>query len=135
MIGEDLTALARGAIESRIFPGCVLGLTDNRGQDVRAFGKPTYESESRVDERSIYDVAYAAAYSPPPGSPLAAACACSMLRCEIYVRFLKSLVSGRVKCEPHIQIQREDDAPKYIRQKITRVAAVNSYFKIQATWR
>jgi len=57
MIDEHLTALARGAIENGIFPGCVLGLTDNRGQDVRAFGKPTYESGSRVDERSIYDVA------------------------------------------------------------------------------
>jgi CubicO group peptidase (beta-lactamase class C family) len=57
MIDEHLAALARRAIEKRIFPGCVFGVTDIRNQDVRAFGKPTYESRSRVDERSIYDVA------------------------------------------------------------------------------
>jgi CubicO group peptidase (beta-lactamase class C family) len=57
MIDKHLAALARRAIENRIFPGCVLGVTDIRSQDVRAFGKPTYESGARVDERSIYDVA------------------------------------------------------------------------------
>jgi CubicO group peptidase (beta-lactamase class C family) len=57
MINEQIVALARQAIENRIFPGCVLGVLDIGGQDVRAFGKPTYDSGSRVDERSIYDVA------------------------------------------------------------------------------
>lgn len=57
MIDEHLAALARQAIDKEIFPGCVLGVVGTRGQDVRAFGKTTYESGSRVDERSIYDVA------------------------------------------------------------------------------
>ena len=57
MINERLVALARRAIEERIFPGCVLGVIDVGDQDVRAFGNPTYESGSRVAERSIYDVA------------------------------------------------------------------------------
>jgi CubicO group peptidase (beta-lactamase class C family) len=57
MIPKQLTALVQGAVDNRIFPGCVLGVTDTRSQDVRAFGKPTYESASPVDERSIYDVA------------------------------------------------------------------------------
>ena len=34
-----------------------MGVTDIQNRDVRAFGKPTYESGSRIDERSIYDVA------------------------------------------------------------------------------
>lgn len=57
MVDEQVVALAHRAIENRIFPGCVLGLVGNRRQDVRAIGKPTYESEARVSERSIYDVA------------------------------------------------------------------------------
>jgi serine-type D-Ala-D-Ala carboxypeptidase len=57
MINEHVVALVRQAIEKRIFPGCVLGVIDIGGQDVRAFGKPTYESGSRVAERSVYDVA------------------------------------------------------------------------------
>lgn len=57
MIDEHLAVLARRAIEERIFPGCVLGVTDIQNWDVCAFGKPTYESGSRIDERSIYDVA------------------------------------------------------------------------------
>ncbi len=57
MINEQIVVLARQAIEERIFPGCVLGVVDTGGQDVRAFGKPTYESGSPVDEHSIYDVA------------------------------------------------------------------------------
>lgn len=57
MLDEQVVALALRAIESRIFPGCVLGLVDNGRRDVRAFGKPTYESETRVSEASIYDVA------------------------------------------------------------------------------
>ena len=57
MINEHVVALVRQAIEKRIFPGCVLGVMDIGGQDVRAFGRPTYESGSRVAERSIYDVA------------------------------------------------------------------------------
>lgn len=57
MINEHVAALARQAIEERIFPGCVLGMMDAGGQDVRAFGYPTYESRSLVTEHSIYDVA------------------------------------------------------------------------------
>ena len=57
MIDEHLAVLARRAIEERIFPGCVLGVTDIQNWDVCAFGKPTYENGSRIDERSIYDVA------------------------------------------------------------------------------
>ncbi len=57
MIDEQVVALARQAIEKRIFPGCVLGVMDAGGQDVRALGKPTYDGASSVDERSIYDVA------------------------------------------------------------------------------
>lgn len=57
MITEHVVALARQGIEERIFPGCVLGVMDIGGQDVRALGNPTYESASRVAERSIYDVA------------------------------------------------------------------------------
>jgi CubicO group peptidase (beta-lactamase class C family) len=57
MVDEQVVALAHRAIENRIFPGCVLGLVDNGRQDLREFGKPTYESEARVSERSIYDVA------------------------------------------------------------------------------
>lgn len=57
MMDEQVVALARQAIEMRIFPGCVLGLADNGRHDVRAFGKPTYESEQRISECSIYDVA------------------------------------------------------------------------------
>ena len=50
-------ALAHQAIEKRIFPGCVLGLMDTGRQEVRAIGKPTYESRSCLSECSIYDVA------------------------------------------------------------------------------
>jgi CubicO group peptidase (beta-lactamase class C family) len=57
MIDEQIVALARQAIETRIFPGCVLGVMDARGQVVRALGKPTYESDASVSERSMYDVA------------------------------------------------------------------------------
>jgi CubicO group peptidase (beta-lactamase class C family) len=57
MMNEQLVALARQAIEERIVPGCVLGVLAIGGQDVRALGKPTYDSELCVAERSIYDVA------------------------------------------------------------------------------
>ena len=57
MIDEQVVALAHQAIEKRIFPGCVLGLMDTGRQEVRAIGKPTYESESCLSECSIYDVA------------------------------------------------------------------------------
>ena len=57
MISEHLEGLAQQAIEERIFPGCVLGVMVGGGRDVRAFGRPTYESGARVAERSIYDVA------------------------------------------------------------------------------
>ncbi|MBN8911281.1 MAG: beta-lactamase family protein [Rhizobiales bacterium] len=57
MIGARLTELAQQAIASRIFPGCVMGLIDGTRCDVRASGKLTYESASRVSETSIYDVA------------------------------------------------------------------------------
>lgn len=57
MADEQVVALTHRAIEDRIFPGCVLGLVDNGRQDVRAFGKPAYESEARVSKVSIYDVA------------------------------------------------------------------------------
>ena len=57
MISEHLEALARQAIDERIFPGCVLGVMVGGGRNVRAFGSPTYESGARVAERSVYDVA------------------------------------------------------------------------------
>ena len=57
MIDDEVVALARQAIENRIFPGCVLGLIDDGRRDVRAVGKPTYESGRQLSERSIYDVA------------------------------------------------------------------------------
>lgn len=57
MISEQVVALAHEAIEKRIFPGCVLGLVGTGGRDLRAFGTPTYDSDQRVSDRSIYDVA------------------------------------------------------------------------------
>jgi len=57
MISEQVAELAQGAIGQRIFPGCVVGVIDNGRREVRAFGAPTYESDARVDERTIYDVA------------------------------------------------------------------------------
>lgn len=57
MIDDQVVALAHRAIANRIFPGCVLGLLHNDRRDVRAFGKPTYESEAGIAEDSIYDVA------------------------------------------------------------------------------
>lgn len=57
MIDEHLVALTLRAIEDKIFPGCVLGVTNAVGQDVRAFGTATYETKSPTDEASIYDVA------------------------------------------------------------------------------
>lgn len=57
MINEKVVALAQRAIEKKIFPGCVVGLIDTGSQHVRAFGKPTYESESCLSECSVYDVA------------------------------------------------------------------------------
>lgn len=57
MIGEHVAALARRAIEERIFPGCVVGVMDADRTDVRAFGTPTYDGGSRVTDSSIYDVA------------------------------------------------------------------------------
>jgi CubicO group peptidase (beta-lactamase class C family) len=56
-MSETVVALAHKAIADRIFPGCVICLMDPNGQDVRAFGRPTYESASYVDAGSIYDVA------------------------------------------------------------------------------
>lgn len=57
MIDNEVVALARRAIEDRIFPGCVLGLVDDGRRDVRVLGKPTYDSEGELSERSVYDVA------------------------------------------------------------------------------
>ncbi len=57
MVDEQVVALAHQAIENRIFPGCVLGLVADGRRDVRAFGKPIYESDVRLSESSIYDVA------------------------------------------------------------------------------
>ncbi len=57
MISEQVATLAHQAIENRIFPGCVLGLVENGRQDVRVFGKPTYESDAHLSETSIYDIA------------------------------------------------------------------------------
>lgn len=57
MISAQVAELVHRAIEERIFPGCVVGLRDDGRQDVRAFGAPTYESEARLSESSIYDVA------------------------------------------------------------------------------
>src|SRR5215475_7716319 len=57
MIREPVVGLVRGAIENKIFPGCVLGVIAPGHQDVHAFGKPTYESGSSIEARSIYDVA------------------------------------------------------------------------------
>lgn len=57
MISEQVAALAREAIQNRIFPGCVVGLFDNGHHDVRAFGMPTYVCDEPISECSIYDVA------------------------------------------------------------------------------
>src|SRR5215510_8707960 len=57
MISEQVVALAHQAIENRIFPGCVVGLIADGRRDVRAIGKPVYESDMRLSESSIYDVA------------------------------------------------------------------------------
>src|SRR5262245_55059153 len=57
MIREAVVGLVRGAIENKIFPGCVLGVIAPGHQDVHAFGKPTYESGSSIEALSIYDVA------------------------------------------------------------------------------
>lgn len=57
MIDEHVVALTHRAIEDRIFPGCVLGVTGVAGQDIRAFGTATYECGSSIVEGSIYDVA------------------------------------------------------------------------------
>lgn len=57
MMTEQLSALMRRAIEDAIFPGCVLGVTDDSVQHIQAFGNPTYESAAPIVERSIYDVA------------------------------------------------------------------------------
>jgi CubicO group peptidase (beta-lactamase class C family) len=57
MIDNEVVALARRAIEDRIFPGCVLGLVDDGRRDVRVLGKPTYDSQGELSERSVYDVA------------------------------------------------------------------------------
>ncbi len=57
MISEHVAELAQEAIEQRIFPGCVVGVTGDGGHEVRAFGAPTYDSSVRISERSIYDVA------------------------------------------------------------------------------
>ncbi|HEX2842262.1 serine hydrolase domain-containing protein [Hyphomicrobium sp.] len=57
MISEQIATLVHQAVENRIFPGCVLGLVENGRQDVRAFGKPMYESDAHLSESSIYDVA------------------------------------------------------------------------------
>lgn len=56
-ISEQLVTLAQQAIQDRIFPGCVLGVIDDQGPDVRAFGHATYDHETVVADRSIYDVA------------------------------------------------------------------------------
>lgn len=57
-IDQHLTGLAQGAIEDRVFPGCVVGVIDGEGQDIAAFGAATYdEGASPIDQRSIYDVA------------------------------------------------------------------------------
>ena len=57
MINEHVAALVQEAIEARIFPGCVLGVSSEGAHEVRAFGAPTYEGGARVDAHSIYDVA------------------------------------------------------------------------------
>jgi serine-type D-Ala-D-Ala carboxypeptidase len=57
MISEHVKGLVHEAIEARIFPGCALGVLSGGAQEVRAFGHPTYDSPSRICERSIYDVA------------------------------------------------------------------------------
>lgn len=58
MISEHLAALAERAIDDRIFPGCVVGITDGAAVEVRAFGTVTYDrGAARIGERSIYDVA------------------------------------------------------------------------------
>ena len=57
MLSEPVVGLVRGAIENKMFPGCVVGVIEPGHQDVRAFGKPTYEAGSSIDARSVYDVA------------------------------------------------------------------------------
>lgn len=57
MINSELEALARQAIADKIFPGCVVGLIDAGGQNVLAFGTPTYEDDRPITPGSVYDVA------------------------------------------------------------------------------
>jgi CubicO group peptidase (beta-lactamase class C family) len=52
-----VVALTQRAIADGIFPGCVVGLLEGGRRAVRAFGKPTYETETSVSEGSIHDVA------------------------------------------------------------------------------
>jgi CubicO group peptidase (beta-lactamase class C family) len=57
MIPDQLDALIRQAIAARVYPGCVVGVSAPGGQEVRAFGKPTYDGDGRIAEDSIYDTA------------------------------------------------------------------------------
>ncbi len=54
MVDEQVVALAHRAIENRIFPDVYWVCLDNGRQDVRAFSKPTYDTERGVRLRSTH---------------------------------------------------------------------------------
>jgi CubicO group peptidase (beta-lactamase class C family) len=55
---EEITERAGRAIGEKVFPGCVVGVSQNGTREIFPFGGFTYESDSpRVAENSVYDVA------------------------------------------------------------------------------
>lgn len=55
---SDIVRSAERAIESRVFPGCVIGLLDGDTRDVFCFGRYTYDASSApVTPTSLYDCA------------------------------------------------------------------------------
>ncbi|MDO5577619.1 MAG: serine hydrolase domain-containing protein [Fibrobacter sp.] len=55
---DAMRMLLKSAVESEIFPGCVVGIRSGAEQSVIACGNYTYDSNSEpVNENSIYDVA------------------------------------------------------------------------------
>lgn len=56
---NELKSVAQKAIESRIFPGCVIGVVTRKGKKtVLPFGRFTYDTEApEMTENSIFDVA------------------------------------------------------------------------------
>lgn len=55
---KDIALIAERAIESRVFPGCAIGILDGGQQDIQVFGRHTYESGAvRVTPDTLYDCA------------------------------------------------------------------------------